>query len=361
MYKHFRLAALALLTAALFGACSDDNPEPRPVTEPYPTPPSGALLVCQGSMYNGIDGSLSALNLSTNTLRNAAFRAANGQSLGDTPQNATVYGSKVYVSVFGSNLLWVLDRATLRILAQIETTQPEWVTAAEGSVYVANNDGFVSKVDTTALRVTAQLPVGPNPACLLPHDGFLCVSISDGYNAAGGYLNGQRIKRIRLNDFTDAGDIPVGLNPGRLISGGTDGSLFVVCQGNWADITPTIWRVKDDGTAAEFCPGSMAAVVGSWLYVINSVTDWDTYTTTTDYTAYLIANGSVARENFLHGELPPSPTFIECEPSTGDLYIGSRASSYDYTSPGFLYRYDKDGTLLQRHTAATEPYALTFF
>ncbi|MBR1733803.1 MAG: hypothetical protein IJ729_08765 [Alloprevotella sp.] len=360
MRKHIRFAALALLGATVLTSCLKDE-EPEPIIQDADLhPETGILLVNQGSMYSGIDGTLSLLDLTTGGLTNGIFRATNGQSLGDSPQNAIAYGSKVYVSVFGSNLVWVLDRRTLQIVKKVETNSPEWVAGANGYVYVANNDGYVSKIDTTALAITDRLAVGPNPACLLADATYLYVSISDGYNSDGGYANGKRVARIRLSDFTPADAIPVGLNPGRLVQGTDGGPIFVVCQGNWADIAPAVWKVSGN-EAHEFCPGSMAAANAGQLYVINSVTDWSTYTTTTDYKVYDTTTGEVKNDNFIGGTEPESPTFIAAKKGSTDIYIGSRASGYDYTSPGYLYVFGNEGTLRKKYDVGIEPYSLVFF
>ncbi|MBR1712464.1 MAG: hypothetical protein IJ722_03585 [Alloprevotella sp.] len=360
MLKHIRIAALALLGATAFTSClKDEDPEPI-IQDADLHPETGAILVNQGSMYSGIDGTLSLLDLTTGELTNGIFRTTNGQSLGDSPQNAFAYGSKVYVSVFGSNLVWVLDRQTLQIVKKVETNSPEWVAAANGAIYVANNDGYVSKIDTTALTITDRLAVGPNPACLLADATYLYVSISDGYNSDGGYANGKRVARIRLADFTLAEAIPVGLNPGRLVQDGANGPIFVVCQGNWADIVPTVWKINGN-EAHEFCPGSMVTANAGLLYVINSVTDWNTYTTTTDYKAYDTATGEMRNENFVTGTEPESPTFIATKSGSTDIYIGSRASGYDYTSPGYLYVFNSEGTLRKKYDVGIEPYSIVFF
>ena len=76
-----------------------------------------------------------------------------------------------------------------------------FICASEGSIYVSNNDGFVSRIDTTQLKVTAQMSVGPNPQHMLAVGRKVYVSISDGYNSARicyGVCRRRRKRRARV-------------------------------------------------------------------------------------------------------------------------------------------------------------------
>ena len=356
----FRFAtrmSVVLVMMSTLSAC-DENDEFQDDATPAPHPQQEVgYVVNQGSMYSGIAGSLDALTLSSGDYAHSVFAKTNEQSLGDSPQSGVAYGSRLYIAVFGSNLVWAINRDTWQIEAQITTNAPENICAADGAVYVSNNDGYVSRIDTTTLQVEAQLAVGPNPAHLTAVNGHLYVSISDGYNYAGGYTNGCRVAKVRLSDFTKVADIAVGVNPGPIVAD-DGGRVFVVARGNYADILPQVYRIERDGSVSVLCEGSDVAVCGENLYVMNQVTDWSVVPAVSrvDYTIYDTASGEVKQENFLPtDQLPVAPIRLIVHPTSGEIYVTSNASVTDYTSPGYVYRYAADGTFVARYDAGIAP------
>ena len=351
-----RLSVALVMMSALF-AC-DDSEDITDNTPPTPQPRQEmAYVVNQGSMYSGIAGSLDAMNLTNGDYAHSIFEKTNEQSLGDSPQSGVAYGSRLYIAVFGSNLVWAINRDTWQIEAQITTNTPENICAADGAVYVSNNDGYVSRIDTTTLQVDAQLAVGPNPAHLTIAEGHLYVSISDGYNYDGGYANGCRVAKVRLSDFTKVADIAVGVNPGPIVAD-DGGRVFVVARGNYADILPQVYRIERDGSVSVLCEGSDVAVRGENLYVMNQVTDWSVVPAVSrvDYTIYDTASGQVKQENFISADQQPAaPIRLIVHPTSGEIYVTSNASVTDYTSPGYVYRYAADGTFVARYDAGIAP------
>ena len=363
--KFFRFAtrmSVVLVMMSTLSACdeSDEFQDDATLT-PLPQHEMG-YVVNQGSMYSGIAGSLDAMNLTNGDYAHSIFEKTNEQSLGDSPQSGVAYGSRLYIAVFGSNLVWAIDRDTWQIAAQITTTAPEAICAADGAVYVTNNDGYVTRIDTTTLQANARLAVGPNPAHLTAADGHLYISISDGYNYDGGYANGCRVAKVRLSDFTKVGDIMVGVNPGPIVADGA-GRVFVVARGNYADILPQVYQIQPDGTATVLCEGSDVAVAGENLYVMNQVTDWSVVPAVNrvSYTIYDTQSGKVKQENFIPTDQQPvAPIRLIAHPTNGEIYVTSNASLTDYTSPGYVYRYAADGTFIARYDAGIAPCDIFF-
>lgn len=356
-----RLSVALVIMSALCACDNGDDINDHTPSAPQPRQEM-VYVVNQGSMYSGIAGSLDAFSLTDGTYANSIFSTTNQQSLGDSPQAGVAYGSRLYIAVFGSNLVWAIDRDTWQIAAQITTTAPEAICAADGYVYVTNNDGYVTRIDTTTLQAEARLAVGPNPAHLTAADGYLYVSISDGYNYDGGYANGCRVAKVRLSDFTKVGDIMVGVNPGPIVADGT-GRVFVVARGNYADILPQVYQIQPDGTATVLCKGSDVAVAGENLYVMNQVTDWSVVPAVNrvSYTIYDTQSGKVKQENFIPtAQQPVAPIRLIVHPTNGEIYVTSNASLTDYTSPGYVYRYGADGTFIARYDAGIAPCDIFF-
>ncbi len=371
MFKQIKFAAIALLLSVGFAACSDD---PTPDPEVPVRGEAGLYVINQGNQGNKLASTINFISADGTTNVSSMFQTANNQALGSTAQKPIIYGSKIYIPMFDNDLVWVADANTLKIVAKIETKEPEAVCASEGYVFVNNNDGYVTRVDTTNFA-TSQIEVGPNPASLgiTAYKGKVYVSISDGNNYANNYENGKKVAVIDAKTFTKEQDIAVGLNPGQITTDAY-GNVFVVCLGNYADIASEVWKIDHaTGVASKFCDGTHIATRGAQdrgsraqaaedaLYVINSATDWTTYTTTLTSTVYSTITGAVVIESFLPSDNQPAAvTAIDINPSTGDVYVCSDAAQYDYSSPGYINIYNANGTFLRRASAGVHPYGVVF-
>ena len=158
------------MPAMLLTACSDEDENTDGGSTMPPTQNDGnenetavqCYVINQGNNTYNISGSLDFISAS-GEYRSGVFKGTNGVSLGDGPQRGIAYGTKVYIPIYGSNCVWVIDKTSCRALKQIETKLPEAVCAAEGYVFVSNNEGYVSRIDTAALDIDRHIAVGPNP------------------------------------------------------------------------------------------------------------------------------------------------------------------------------------------------------
>lgn len=359
--KHLKFAVFALLATFAFTACSDDE-EGKPLPQICPLGTEGAYVLNQGNSTTSPDGSLDFFDFGDGSYKSDVFQSANGRLIGSTPQDGVVYGSRLYIAVYGSDLVWVLDRNTARIVAQVPVTAPEGICAAGGAVYVSNNDGYVTKIDTATCTVAGKIEVGPNPAQLTAAGGFLYVSVSDGYNWENGYAHGKRVAKIDLATFTRQKDIAVGTNPGPIVAD-ADGRVLVVVRGDYVTEAPKVVSIAPDDEVSDFCAGSHIAVRGTTLYVINY--SFVPAGAPVTFSAYDTRTGAVLRQELLPAdERPRFPIDIDVNPANGDIYIGADpAGDYGYadgTSPGQVYRYTSDGTFVARYAAGVHPCAVIF-
>lgn len=359
--KHLKLAAVAALAAFTLASCDDEETFDTPPAD-IPAGTEGAYVLNQGNSATSPDGSLDFIDFSADTYTAGVFQGANRRMLGSTPQDGVVYGTKLYIVVYGSDLVWVLDRATCKIVKQLAVTEPEGICAAKGAVYVSNNDGHVTKIDTLTCDVAGKIEVGPNPAQMAATGGFLYVSISDGYNWQHNYADGKRVAKIDLATFTKQKDIAVGTNPGPIVAD-ADGRVLVVARGDYATEAPAVYTISPDDEVEEFCPGSDIAVRGTTLYVINYA--YVPAGTPLTFSAYDTRTGRVVKEELLPADNKPAfPGAIDVNPANGDIYIcADPAGDYgyaDYSAPGFVYRYTADGTFVKRYAAGVHPCAVIF-
>ena len=260
-FKHLFFAAALFSIAPLFCACNDDDneievprdPEEDPSSQPdttpevtSPTEATGLYVINAGNLSNNVNGTLSFINFEKGTASNNVFFDINKRSLGSTPQDAIVYGSKMYIAIYGSNIIEIVDKNTAKSIKQIVPTStqgegPRDIIAANGKVYVSMYDGYVSRIDTLSLTIDATLKVGPNPEEMTVGNGYLYVANSDGMNYGADYANGKSVSKIGLKTFTEAKRIPVGLNPTKICST-TEGNVYVLAMGNYNDISAKVQK-----------------------------------------------------------------------------------------------------------------------
>lgn len=358
LMKILKTLSFALLATVLWTGCSSD--EDLLETTPTETGSKGAFILNQGNSYSSIESTYSFIDFETNEVAHNLFKQTNGQSLGMGVQDGVVHGSHLYLAMHESNLVWVINPKTNKIVKQIETSSPQGIAASGSYVFVTNNDGFVSRIDTLNFEVKDKIPVGPNPVDMEVRDGSLYVSISDGYNYANGYENGFRIVKIDLANFTKSVDIPVGMNPLSMTQDGK-GNIFVVCMGNYGTVPAKVYKIGRDDKPSEFAAASIAGAVADRIYLINAP-----YGQKATYSVLNSETGKAIDTQFgkVEKDQPIDPISIAIRKTTGEVYVTSSSTldyATQYTSPGYVYCYDANGNYLRRHDAGVRPYRVVFY
>lgn len=360
MIKKLLPAFMACIMSAAMVSCSDDDDNDNLPDIPVTPTLNIAYILNQGNMGSNIEGSLDVMNLDNNTVNLSVFRRTNGQSLGNTPQAAVRYGSKIYIGVYESNVIDVINATTYKLEKQMslanETGQsPRSLVAKDGKVYISMYNGYVSRLDTLTQRIDATVKVGPNPEIIAIKGNYLYVPNSDGMNWQEGY--GTTASIINLNDFEAVPTtFTVPLNPAQFITNGS--ALFLLCKGNYIDIDAQVYRVNDDNTTTPIAKATLMDIKDNNLYLINA--PWGA--TQFEYSVYNIATG--ASSNMIDdGDGVDSPAAIAVKPSTGDIFITSYNLDNGYASystSGYIVRYDASGKRLTKQNVSIGPCAIFF-
>lgn len=367
-----KLLVMMLAVPFVFAACSDDDgpvpsptPEPTPVPDPepdysVPTDQQGLYIFNTGNEGSSINGSINYVNFSKDDNHAKVFETVNGRSLGSTVQNATIWHNKMYIAVFGSNTIEVVDKLTVESIKQIKLGEddgkPRFVIADDNYVYASMQTGFVSRINPETDEVDKTIAVGPNPEEMAIMNGYLYVVNSDGLNWNGGYANGKSVSKIDLSTFEEVKKIGVGLNPTRIAA--DDTYVYVVAMGDYGATPSSIWKIDaNDNTTDTGVSATWIAVNAGLLYVINSVYNAD-YTTTNNYTVYNVEDMSVKTENFLQDDLVESPAGIVIDPVGGNIFISSYYLENGfpaYSTIGHVIQYDFDGVSSWDFSAGVGP------
>lgn len=353
-FRKWANAMLAVAAVASLTACDDEKE--NELENQVPAITQGMLVLNNGNMGKNIEGDITYYDYATSKAYQDMFQRANKRSLGNTPQCAIIYGSKMYIGVYKSEVVEVVDRYTMKSLKQIrlegsEATQPRSMVAKDGKVYISMYTGYVSRLDTVACEIDASVKVGPNPDVIGIHGDKLYVPNSNGMGAEEGY--GKTATEIDLASFTTTKTFEVPLNPTKFITCG--GDLYVLCMGDYNEILAALYHV--DATTYEtekVMNATMMASHDSKLYVIDfpfqtKIATYSIYDTKTGKTASLLKDSKDAVD---------APAGIQVDPITGDIFITSYVmdgGKAGYALPGYCKIYDRNGVYKSRFETGVGP------
>ena len=371
-----KLLVMMLAVPFVFAACSDDDdpvpvptPEPTPIPDPEPDYSVPAdqqgLFVFNGGNQGSIDGSLSFINFSKQEVSNNVFAAKNNRSLGATVQNGAVFKGALFIAVYDSKTIEVVDKLTLESIKQITTPStsngPRYVVADDQYVYASLYSGEVIRINPATNEIDKTISVGPNPEEMVIANGFLYVVNSDGLNYQNGYVNGKSVSKIDLSSFTEVKKIEVGVNPTRIATDGTN--VYALSTGDYTPENPSsIWKIDAQDNATDTGIGaSWLAVQDGVLYTINSGFD-ENWMTTNYYITYNLSDMSVNSSAFLGENVVDAPAGICIDAEGGNLFVSSYNLAYGYASydtEGYVNQYDLNGNLVKKYDVGVGPCFMT--
>lgn len=359
----FRLTMLVAVTA-LFTACDNDDNKPRKRIQFYS---EGAFIVNSGNMYNKIDGSLTAIDYKTNQATQQVFKTANGVSLGNTPNDGLIYGSKIYVAVDQENTVEVIDKTTFKRIKQIKMTDllgtdegksPRHVAANNGKLYVSTYGGVVAAIDTLSFTLTTKYKVGNYPEGMLIVGNNLFVANSN-YGKGGG-----NISIINLGNGSVTTKDVKGVNNPQSFYIGNDRQLYVLDWATYdASFTPlsenNLRRINADfATSEKIAEANYVASLKGIFVIINAP-----YGKEASYTIYSPIENMKKDWNLT--DKVEYPCGISIDPVRGYAFIMSYPKSKDgnfadYNSDGYVYQYDTSGSKIKDYKTGVGPVRLFF-
>lgn len=328
-----------LLMAFIISAC---NEEPVLITpSDSGSYDDGIYILCEG-LFNQNNSTLEYFG--KGKLQSDIFSSVNHRRLGDTANDILLYGSKLYIAVSVSSTIEILDVSSCKSLSVLDMKsegkprEPRSLTAWKDYVYVCNYDGTVSRIDTTTLKIDANVNVGRNPEDITCAAGKIYVSNSGGLDFSS---PDSTISVIDIATFKEIKKISVRANPGRICSDG-NGSVFVVTRGvfdyNKMDYDTRLHRIDtdlDEVTETYDMQVIDMTIDGEYLYLYgyedNNIKIMD------------IVSGRVFNDNFICDGTKINKAYsIDVNPYNGLVYV---CDANDYVTPGTLYCFDPYGYL----------------
>ena len=358
------MIALCITMGLSLTSCSKDDDPIDPEVPEVPVDPNDPndpqepvelseyfFVLNSGNMGNN-NASLSMYDLKDGTVTKDIFETQNGRRLGDTGQDLVVYGSKMYIAVYGESTIEVTD-LDAKSIRQIRTDgQPRSFAVHGGKVYVTYFNGYVARIDTASLDVEATVQVGRNPEQLTVVGDNLYVANSGGldYSTEAGYDN--TVSVVDIASFTETKKIEVIINPCEVVYD-NNGSLYVVSLGNYGDVPNTLQKINtsnDEVSVLEDFNGTYLAGSENTLYTILSQydADWNQIIT---YYSYDMVENKILSDNFIGDTQIATPHNINYDAGYDGLFV----TSSDYMNDGDVYVFDKTNTFVTKFGVGLNP------
>jgi len=345
-----RISILTLSAAViLMAGCTKENP-----TDPTEYDVTVGALILNNGTWGMNDSNISFFDFENWTVEEDVFEKANSYCLGDLAQDIMAYGSKVYVSVSGSGIIFVMDRKTFKTVGNIvekkEDTQlsPRCFAAKDKYLYVTYYEGYVGKIDTASLSVVNLVKVGDNPEGITQTAGRLFVANSGGMN----YPNyGTTLSVIDISTMEVIREIEVGNNPMMSVAD-AEGDLYVLARGNYGDDPGHVMKVdpltfETTTILGTDNPFVMAMGADNKIYIL--VSKYDENWNVVNDIVVLDANGyseKLIGSYITDGSVVENPGSLSADPVSGMVFIGCS----DYIHTGSISVYD-GGTFVTSFTS----------
>lgn len=364
MKKLFKLLLSLTVSLSFFSCSSDDDPKTPVIPEIEEA--DGAYILNRGSSYSGIDGTINYVNLKTGVSTPDIFMSVNGRSLGAGPNAMAVCDNLLFILVYESNTMEVVDRKTMMTVKQIKFdgtggikgSGPRHIAVSDDlKAYITMFDGYVICFDCLTLKCEHSIEVGDNPEGIAIVGDWIYVAISGGLNYMQGKPYDNKMAKIDKRSFSVESKFEVGLNPTEVVTNGSD--LFVLCMGDYAGVEAAIYKVNGT-TSSKFAPATLIAVDEENVYAINA----PYYSTEpVTYLKYPVNNPSAPTSFVASGEEVDFPNAIAVEPVSGNVVVASTNLEYGYPSysiDGYYNIYSPNGEKIGTGAAGIDPYAIVF-
>lgn len=358
MKKHFYSFLLLALSTLAFTSCDKDEPF-GPIIDPvYNT--VGLFVLNEGNHYSKIDGSLSYIDYATGKFTDGMFNASNNRSLGGTPNDMIEVNDRLYICVTDENRVEVVSAVTLKSLDVLEVKSPREICASSTGVYVSSYDGTVSFFNFEGKKIKQSEVVGVHLEGIAVRGEYVYVCNSHNPD----YTYNNNVVKLKTETLEKVADITVAVNPVQIEYDG--GNMYVLSLGNYGDVKAQVQTISADDKVEYVFDATMMAVTGNDVYAINSVTDWTTYKTTTDYLRY---DGAAGKSYPMLVDDDRKAIFWPCGIAVDNQRRALFISSYnkgakggpDHAGKGYIMQFELGGAFVKKHEAGVGPTTMVPF
>lgn len=367
----FGMLCMLALGASLASCSDDDDDSLDDGGSKVTLPRTRAYILNEGSQgANNAGLAFYAPNKDADFISDI-YKTQNNAKLGDLGQSMIEYEDDIYIAVSGSNYLTKLNAAGVE-LKRVSFVKDNdlsagirYIDAEDGYIYASFYGGAVAKINAKTLEVVDKLTgLGDNLEGVAICEDMLYVANSYKLLPDGTYKYNAEVKVIDLRTFKLKETLTVGVNPNALIE--EDDKVFLISNDYSSAEGYVLQMIEpaNNNKVTKIGNATYMAADDDILYLVNSMTDWNTkpYTTVNTFFTYNIKTGQMNNASFLK-DAPAELTsntlhMLEVNDNNGDIYI----STSDFETNGTIYRFKKDGTFIEKFDAGgINPNSAIFF
>ena len=336
--KLFSYFIATAMTVSFLTSCDKNE------TEVENTEISTGIYVLNSGKFGSNNSSMTYYDYSQGFSATDVFAQKNNRILGDTGEDMIQYGSKIYIAVYQSSLIEVVDAKTMVSIKSIPlvdannaATKPRTLTSANGKVYIVLYSGSVAQMDTTTYAIEKTVKVGANPDKSVIANNKLYVGNTGGMAT----VKDSTVSVIDLSTFTELRKVVVNLNPAGSLGADSQGDVYVQTNGNYGSKPGKIQRIE----AGTYKVSDVVSGYGGFTvdndkaYIYNFSYDASWQATNKAIMVYDMKNEKMSSTNFTSYTIDKTPYSIGVDPVTKNVYLGVS----DYSTLGTAYCFDASG------------------
>lgn len=312
----------------------------------------GLFITNEGNFQYG-NASLSYYNPTTKTVENEVFYRANAMKLGDVAQSMTIHNNMGWIVVNNSHVVFAIDTQTFKETGRITNlTSPRYIHfVSDEKAYVTQLwDNRIFIVNPKRYEIVGHI-VCPN---MTMESGSTEQMVQYGkYVFVNCWSYQNRILKIDTETDKVVDELTVGIQPTSLVldcnnklwtltDGGYDGSPY-------GYEAPSLYRIDAETFTIEKQFKFSANETPSELQT-NTSKD-KIYWLNNDVWAMNVTDENLPAKSFLENKGTIYYGLTIC-PHTGDVYV---ADAIDYNQQGKIYRYSKEGQLIDEFYVGITP------
>ena len=306
------------------------------------------LYVLSEGLMGSNNASLDLFNPASGIyIRNVFGQINTNLSLGDTANDIIAVGNEIWIAVNGSDLIEVVDAASLVHKTAVAVTSPRFMATDGDNVYVTtyngayasykfnpetngydldeveNPKGAVVKIDAGTRQVVGTVEVGYQPEGVVIAGNKLYVANSGGISVNVTYSYDNTISVINLDDFSLSGTL-TGVDNAKEIFVDSEGDLWERALGDYYLVHSGLYKITGEGPARITAEGSELCVSSIWkdgdnFWIVGTDDENDWEKDSKDYYVYKISGGVAIKVN-----VPinfSTPYGIAVDPDTKDIFL----------------------------------------
>ena len=312
----------------------------------------GLFITNEGNFQYG-NASLSYYNPTTKTVENEVFYRANAMKLGDVAQSMTIHNNTGWIVVNNSHVVFAIDTQTFKETGRITNlTSPRYIHfVSDEKAYVTQLwDNRIFIVNPKRYEIVGHI-VCPN---MTMESGSTEQMVQYGkYVFVNCWSYQNRILKIDTETDKVVDELTVGIQPTSLVLD-CNNKLWTLTDGGYDDSpygyeAPSLYRIDAETFTIEKQFKFSANETPSELQT-NTSKD-KIYWLNNDVWAMNVTDENLPAKSFLENKGTIYYGLTIC-PHTGDVYV---ADAIDYNQQGKIYRYSKEGQLLDEFYVGITP------